>query len=133
MTAGIEPVWLSKPVLLRTHWRLIEEHGGSHGLRDEGLLDSALARPQQLFAYGAPDVAELATAYAGGIVRNHPFIDGNKRTAFMAAYIFLARNGLQPRMPEPEAVAAMVDLAAGTLSEADFAAWLRNNCAAVAQ
>ena len=89
------PIWLSKAVVLAVHEKLLAEHGGSAGLRDSGLLDSALARPRQLHAYGAPDTCDSATAYAAGIIRNHPFVDGNKRTGFMCAYLFLAENGFR--------------------------------------
>lgn len=97
-------------------------------MRDENLLESALARPQQLLAYGSPDLFQMAAAYAFGIARNHPFVDGNKRTAFMAAYIFLVRNGMHPRMAEAETVLAMNDLASGVLAEGEFALWLKRNC-----
>ena len=91
------------------------------------MLDSALARPRQLLAYGRPDLPALAAAYAGGLARNHPFVDGNKRTAFITAYVFLARNGLTLAAPEPDATAMMMALAAGETDEAAFAAWLRDN------
>jgi death on curing protein len=121
-----EPAWVAESVVLAMHERLIAEHGGASGIRDRGLLESALARPRQIFAYGAsPDLAELATAYAGGIVRNHPFVDGNKRTGFMTAYVFLARNGLQLVANEAEATQAVLGLAAGDTDEASFADWLR--------
>ena len=120
-------VWLAPPVIDAVHDQLLAAHGGSTGLRDESLLESALARPQHLAAYGKPDLCDLAAAYAGGIARNHPFTDGNKRTAFMAAYIFLARNGLTLSASEVEATQAMVALAAGDLEAAAFAAWLREN------
>ena len=97
------------------------------GIRDEGLLDSALARPRQLLAYGDPDIFELATAYAFGIVRNHPFVDGNKRTGFMAAYVFLRLHGYRLVAPEAEAVVAFQDLAAGEIDEAMLAKWIEAN------
>jgi death-on-curing protein len=114
--------------VLAIHDKVLALHGGVAGLRDEGLLESALARPQQLIAYGDPDLFDLATAYASGIVRNHPFVDGNKRTGFMTAYTFLGANGQRLVASEPLATAAMRDLAAGKLAEEGFAAWLRDNC-----
>jgi death on curing protein len=123
-----EPVWVRRDVLIAVHERLLAEHGGPAGLRDAGLLESALARPQQIRAYGdaAPDLAALAAAYAVAIVRNHPFVDGNKRVAFMTAYVFLACNGMTMTAPEAESTAAVMQLAAGELSEAQFAQWLRD-------
>ncbi len=122
-----EPVWVARELVLVLHDRLLAAHGGAPGLRDEGLLDSALARPRQLLAYGRPDLFALAAAYAGGLVRNHPFVDGNKRTAFITAYVFLARNDRTLAAPEPDATAIMMALAAGATDEAAFAAWLRDN------
>ena len=98
-----EPVWLLREFIVAIHERLIAEYGGSPGLRDEGLLESALARPLHLFHYGNPSEVELAAAYAVGIAKNHAFIDGNKRTAFVAAAVFLSRNGLRLTAPEAEA------------------------------
>jgi death-on-curing protein len=123
-----EPVWLSGQVLLLLHRQALAEHGGLDGVRDHGLLDSALARPLNLHAYeGESDLCRLAAAYASGIVRNHPFADGNKRTAFIAAVVFLELNGMAADLAEGEAIAAMLDLAAGELPEEGFAAWLRDN------
>lgn len=96
-----------------------------HGVRDEGLLESALARPRNQFAYGDDDICVLAASYAVGIAKNHPFLDGNKRAAFMAAYIFLERNGFAPEADEPETVIVMTGVAAGTAREADLAKWFR--------
>ena len=124
----MKPVWVAEEVVLAIHERLLAEHGGANGLRDGEMLESALARPQQLLAYGEPDLYDLAAAYAGGIVRNHPFVDGNKRTAFMAAFVFLTRNGVQLIAPEIEAVQIVTALAANELEETEFAGWLRNNC-----
>lgn len=124
----MEPVWLLDSVVLAMHERLLSEHGGASGIRDAALLDSALARPRQLLAYGDPDVFEMAAAYASAMVRNHPFVDGNKRTAFMCAYVFLARNGFQLMAPEVDAAQAVIDLAAGDLAEDAFANWLRGAC-----
>ena len=110
------------------HERALGLFGGATGIRDEGLLQSALARPRQIFAYeDNADLVRLAVAYAFGIVRNHPFVDGNKRTAFMTAVVFLERNGLHVVASESEAAQAVLELAAGTLPEGAFAAWLRDN------
>ncbi len=122
-----EPIWLDPRIIEAVHDWLLAEHGGGPGLRDEGLLASALARPRQLAAYGQPDLCDLAAAYAAGIVRNHPFVDGNKRTAFVAAYVFLARNGLKLTASEASATHSVLALAAGEMSEAAFAAWLRES------
>jgi death on curing protein len=122
-----EVVWVTPTVIEALHDRLLAEHGGAVGLRDSTLLKSALARPQHLAAYKDPDLCELAAAYAAGIARSHPFVDGNKRTAFMTAYVFLARNGLRLTAPENQAIDAMTALAAGDTDEAAFAVWLRSN------
>lgn len=124
-----DPVWLAADLPLVLHERLVNDFGGLTGLRDRGLLESAMARPKQLAAYAAPSIVELAAAYAAGIVRNHPFIDGNKRVAFMLAYVFLARNGLSLKVDEAVATRAMLDLASGDLSEQAFARWLAGNVA----
>jgi death-on-curing protein len=123
----MEPVWVARELVQVLHERLLAEHGGAPGLRDEGLLDSALARPRQIRAYGDPDLCALAAAYAYGLVRNHPFVDGNKRVAFMVAYVFLARNGRRLVAPEADATAMMMALAAGQTDEKVFAAWLRDH------
>jgi death-on-curing protein len=122
-----EPRWLPKDLILAVHDRQLAEHGGARGVRDQGLLESALARPQNLFAYGESDVAALAGAYAFGIARNHPFIDGNKRTAFVACELFLAANGYELAASDEECLAMMLALAADEIDEAEFAAWLRDN------
>ena len=119
--------WLSKTVVLAMHEKLLADHGGSPGLRDPGLLDSALARARPLYAYGKPDTCDLAAAYAAGIIRNHPFVDGNKRTGFMSAYLFMAENGLQLTVPEVEVVQTVTLLAASEIDEAAFASWLREH------
>lgn len=124
----MDPVWLGKAVVLAVHGRLLAEHGGAPGIRDTALLDSALARPQHLLAYGDPDFYDLAAAYTSGIVRNHPFVDGNKRTGFMAGYVFLASNELQLTATELDVVQVVTLLAAGEVSDSEFAAWLRENC-----
>lgn len=119
------PIWVEQTVILAVHEKLIVAHGGIAGLRDPGLLASALARPKDRWAYGTPDLWELAATYAEAIVRNHPFADGNKRTAFMAAYIFLARNGHRLISPEPDATRMTIDLASGEIDAAAYADWLR--------
>ena len=124
-----EPFWISREVILSTQEELLERFGGLAGIRDETLLESALHRPQHLFAYGKPTLFELATAYAAGIVMNHPFLDGNKRAGFMAAYIFLGANGCEVEAPEEEVVLRTLGLAAGEIEEAEYAAWLEKSCA----
>jgi death-on-curing protein len=121
-------VWLQEDVILAVHDRLLAVHGGAAGLRDRGLLDSAMARPQNLAGYGSPDIFQLAAAYAGGIVHNHPFVDGNKRMGLMAAFIFLSRNGWDLSSSEADATRTMLSLAAGETSEEQLAAWLEENC-----
>jgi death-on-curing protein len=123
----MSPVWLGEAVVLAMHGRLMAEHGGAPGLRDAALLESALTRPQQLLAYGDPDIYDLAAAYASGIVNNHPFVDGNKRTGFMATYVFLASNGLRVIAAEVDTVRSVTLLADGEIDESTFAAWLRKN------
>lgn len=122
-----EPRWLAKDLILAIHNRQLAQHGGAAGVRDEGLLESALARPQNRFAYGDCDVVALAAAYAFGIARNHPFIDGNKRTAFVACELFLTANGYDLVASDEECLAMMLSLAASEVGEADFAAWLRDS------
>lgn len=121
--------WIEEAVVWAIHDAQLAEHGGSAGVRDAGLLESALARPQNLAAYGAPDVADCAAAYGFGIARNHPFIDGNKRTAFVCTELFLALNGFVVAADDVQCVAAMLAVAAGELDEAAFAAWLRGHMA----
>jgi death-on-curing protein len=120
-------VWLEKALVLAIHARQIAEHGGSAGVRDEGLLESALARPRQLHAYGdpAPDLADLAAALACGIARNHPFVDGNKRSAAVCCETFVELNGATLEAGDLELYPQFLALAEGTLDEGDFAAWLR--------
>jgi death-on-curing protein len=122
-----EPIRLSLESVRNMHAALIRAHGGSYGERDAGLIESALARPLQKWAYESDsvDLAELAAAYAFGLAKNHGFVDGNKRVAFAAAGTFLLANGLLLVAPEPEAYAVVVDLASGELSEEDMARWLR--------
>jgi death-on-curing protein len=121
--------WIDKRLLTLLHDESLADHGGACGLRDEGLLDSALARPHNLLAYGDPDFADLAAAYAHGLAQNHPFVDGNKRAAFLSAGLFLALNGRRLTASQADATLAVFSLAAGDWSEADFAAWIRNNSA----
>jgi death-on-curing protein len=122
-----EPRWLTRRLVLALHRRQIEEHGSSPELRDGGLLDSALARPQQKHAYEPEsDLATLAAAYGFGLAKNHAFVDGNKRIAFVAMYVFLGLNGRDFDTPEPEVVVTMERVAAGTMGEAALAAWLRS-------
>jgi death on curing protein len=120
-------VWLTKEALLAIHDRQVAEHGGSAGVRDENLLESALARPQQLHAYGdpPPDLADLAAALAYGLARNHPFVDGNKRTAAVCCETFIELNRASLNAEDPDLYPQYVALAEGKLSEHDFAAWLR--------
>ena len=123
-----KPVWILKELVLALHEELLADHGGAIGIRDEGLLDSALARPQNIYSYGKTDLYTLATAYISGILRNHPFTDGNKRVAFMTGYVFLGRNGKELVAAEAEATEFMLAFAAGKISEEDFALWLKKNC-----
>jgi death-on-curing protein len=118
-------VWLTRELLLAVHDEQIAEHGGAPGLRDIGLLESAIARPRTHTDYGAPDLAELAALYAIAIARNHPFIDGNKCTAFVALETFMALNGLDLTSGDAEATIMMLDMTAGTISDAVFIAWVR--------
>jgi death-on-curing protein len=117
--------WLLEGVVIAMHGEQIAEHGGSLGIRDAGLLSSALARPQNQAVYSESSVFDLAAAYAFGIIRNHPFVDGNKRTGFLAAYVFLDLNGWELMASEAEAVAAALALAASEMDEAGFADWLK--------
>lgn len=122
-----EPFWLTRLAVEIIHDEQLAEHGGAPGLRDSGLLESALARPRNLFGYeGETDPCALAAAYTAGLVRNHPFVDGNKRTGFLAAYTFLLLNGRELVAPEGEAVVMTLGLASGELPEAGYAAWLRD-------
>ncbi len=116
---------IDKRALLLLHDESLAEHGGAAGLRDEGLLESALARPQHRATYGNPDLAELAAAYGVGLAKNHPFVDGNKRAAFLAVGVFLALNGQRLVATQAEATLTMLGVASGELEEAVFAAWIR--------
>lgn len=121
--------WVDRQALLLLHDESLAEHGGASGLRDTGLLESALARPLNLDAYGTPDFAELAAAHGVGVAKNHPFIDGNKRAAFLAVGLFLMLNGYRLKATQVEATLTMLAVAAGELDEAAFAAWLRGHVA----
>jgi len=123
-----EWVWIDPAVVLAVHEEQLAEHGGSPGVRDMGVLESALARPMNLAAYGEPDVAELAASYGFGIARNHPFVDGNKRTAFVSVELFLRLNGYRLSADDSACVLTMLAVAAGEMDEANFADWLRRHC-----
>ena len=120
-------VWLDKLLILAVHDEQLAEHGGLSGVRDSGLLESAMARPEHLAAYGKPDIAELAASYGYGIARNHPFIDGNKRTAFVAVLLFLVFNHYSLQASNSDKVIVMLKVEAGEITEAEFATWIRNN------
>ena len=120
-------IWIDPSVILAVHDEQIAEHGGSAGLRDRGLLESALARPLNLAAYGKPDHADLAACYGVGIAKNHPFVDGNKRTAFVAVELFLTSNGWKLSASDADAVLAMLAVAAGKIDETGFAEWIRRH------
>jgi death on curing protein len=123
-----EPLWINLREALALHDRLLALDGGAPGVRSQPLLESALARPQQLHAYGdSPDIVDLAAVYTFGIVRNHPFVDGNKRTGFVLGVLFLELNGYQFAASEEDATEAIFQLAAGRLSEAVFCKWMREN------
>ncbi len=126
-----EPTWIRQDVVLTMHQEALDVHGGPAGIRDSGLLDSALARPKNLFAYAEnpPTLAQLAACYAKGIVANHPFVDGNKRTAFTVSVTFLLLNGLRLTAPMQERIDTFWRLAAGSLSEDQLAAWFEQNTA----
>lgn len=122
-----EPVWLDRTILEATHAEQIREHGGSFGLRDEGLLESAVARPRQKWSYGSdPDFASLAAAYCFGLCKNHPVVDGTKRVSLMAMFVFLDVNGFDLDAPEPEAVEMITAVAEGSAGEEELAAWVRS-------
>ena len=122
-----ETLWVEREDCLAMHEKLLERFGGLKGIRDEGLLESALNKPLHLFSYGKPTVFEMAASYAVGIVKNHPFLDGNKRTGFVAAALFIEANGYLFQASEEEAVLETLALAAGETTEADYAAWLAKN------
>ena len=122
-----EPVWVLREVVFALHEQLLAQFGGSEGVRDEGLLDSALGRPANLFASGKPTLFDLAASYACGIVKNHPFIDGNKRAGFVVAVTFLELNGCRFEANEADAAVRTLALAASDMTEAAYASWLESN------
>jgi death-on-curing protein len=123
-----EPLWIEERDALAIHDRLLALHGGATGLRDRGLLESALARPRQHYAYAdTSDAVEMAALYTAGIIRNHPFVDGNKRTGFVIGVLFLELHGFDFKASEADATQAILALASGTLDEAAYTAWLREN------
>ena len=122
-----EPVWVNLDAVLIFHEENLLEFGGTSGIRDRGAIESALARPQNLFAYGKPDLFDLASAYTAGLSQNHSFIDGNKRTAFLTGVVFLAENGYDVVAEQAEVIAAMLELADHQLDEVGYAQWLRDH------
>jgi len=124
-----EPAWISETFVRAIHQRQLAEHGGSNGIRDVGLLDSALAKPKNLLAYseGPPDMAALAAAYAYGIALNHPFVDGNKRTAVVVCETFLELNGYTSEATDEEMYKVFMQLAEGQLTAEDLSAWIRDH------
>lgn len=122
-----EPVWLTPEIVIAIHEMQLAEHGGPAGIRDMGMLESALGRPQNKFAYGETDLVVLAAAYGFGVARNHPFIDGNKRTSLLVIYTFLGINDVDFIVPEAEFATIILDLAAGEVSEESLARWIRDN------
>lgn len=120
-------MWIQRRVVIAAHDAQLAEHGGASGIRDPGMLDSALARGQNLAAYGDPDVADLAAAYGFGIAKNHPFVDGNKRAALIATELFLVLNGYDLVVGDAECVLTILALAAGEIDDVEFAAWLRQH------
>ena len=123
----LEPVWVSEKIVLAIHEDQLVQHGGSSGIRDENLLGASLARPKHLFTYGTPTIHDLAAAYGYGIAKNHPFIDGNKRTAFMVMYTFLGLNDYWLEVLEPEVVIKMEGLTTDKETQESIAVWLKVN------
>ena len=121
------PVWVLCETVLALHEQLLAEFGGPVGIRDEGLLDSALARPENLFHHGKPTIFDLAASYGFGLVKNHPFVDGNKRMGFAVAVLFLELNGYRFQATEADATVRTLALAAGEMREAEYAAWFKAN------
>jgi len=122
-----EPLWLTRQIIEAIHDEQLAIHGGAGGLRDEGMLESALDRPRNKWSYEQAELAELAAAYAYGIARNHPFIDGNKRTSLLALYTFLGVNDIDFDVPEAEAATMILSLAAGEVGEEGLTRWIRDN------
>ena len=122
-----EPCWLTREAVLAIHAQLLARFGGRAGIREDNMLESTLAKPRQLHAYGQPNVYEMAAAYAFGIVKNHPFVDGNKRAGFVAAYTFLGINGFDFTAPEEEAVIFTRGLAAGEITLEEYTLWLQKS------
>ncbi len=122
-----EPFWLTSQIVIAIHDEQLAIHGGAGGMRDEGMLESALDRPRNRWAYEQAELPELAAAYAFGIARNHPFVDGNKRTSLLALYTFLGVNDIDFIVPEADAAAMILSLAAGEVSEQSLARWIRDN------
>src|SRR5262245_52137869 len=120
-----EPTWVLREVVLALHEQSLSQFGGLSGIRDEGMLESALGKPQNLFTYGKPTLFDLAASYGFGLIKNHPFIDGNKRAGFIVAVIFLELNGYRFQASEVDAIIQTLALAAGELKESDYAAWLK--------
>jgi len=120
-------IWLDASILLAVHDEQLVEHGGISGIRDTGMFESALSKPKNLAAYGEPDFAELAASYGFGLAKNHPFLDGNKRTTFVAVELFLRLNGYALKADDVACVLTMLAVASGDMDEASFAAWLRQN------
>ncbi len=126
-----QPVWLNREDCLAIHEMMLAQHGGLAGVRDEGLLESAISKPRHLFSYNSPNLPEMAASYAAGIVLNHPFVDGNKRTGFLVAATFLELNGMEFRATEESVVQMTLALASGRLKQAAYAEWLDKNCRAI--
>jgi death-on-curing protein len=122
-----EPFWLTREIVIAIHDEQLAIHGGASGLRDEGMLASALDRPRNKFVYEQAELPELAAAYAFGMARNHPFVDGNKRTSLLALYTFLGVNGVDFIVPEAEAAAVILALAGGEVDEQGLTRWIRDN------
>ena len=131
MVGRTEPRWVLRQAVLSFHSRQLAEHGGGEGVRDAALLDSALARAENKFAYGEPDLFDLAAAYAYGIASNHPFVDGNKRTAYVTAMTFLRLNGYRVTASQTDKYETFIRLAAGELDEDTLASWFRANAEAL--
>ncbi|MBE9043021.1 type II toxin-antitoxin system death-on-curing family toxin [Pleurocapsales cyanobacterium LEGE 10410] len=123
----LNPIWITEKIVLAIHEDQLAQHGGSSGIRDTNLVGASLARPKHLFTYGSPTIFDLAAAYGYGIANNHPFVDGNKRTAFMAMYTFLGLNNYWLEVPEPEVVIKMEGLTTNIETQESIAVWLSDN------